>query len=301
MTRIRFEDLPSTNTPRNAENLNKLNNVVISPNEPTTGEEVWIQKGKNLIKDASYGHINVNTGITDTDTSWFHSKLINVKDNAPYTFSLSTTDTYQQWIWVYYKEDDTFISAEYGNIETGNSIITKIIPSNCNKVRVAWRANLNYSNVQLEQGETATDYEPYIEKKIYTKNDNGVYKEFYNKTKLQNYSTTKQIIGNWIDSKPIYRKTILQNTFTAGESEINHNISDVERIVNISGIAYRTDGSAEPLPTTLCPPEFIKLWQLSVYDVDRTRYRIYVGSNLITDYARLSELYLTLEYTKTTD
>ena len=42
MTRIRFEDLPSTNTPRNAENLNKLNNVVISPTEPTTGEEVWI-------------------------------------------------------------------------------------------------------------------------------------------------------------------------------------------------------------------------------------------------------------------
>lgn len=42
MTRIRFEDLPSTNTPRNAENLNKLNNVVISSTEPTTGEEVWI-------------------------------------------------------------------------------------------------------------------------------------------------------------------------------------------------------------------------------------------------------------------
>lgn len=42
MTRIRFEDLPSTNTPRNAENLNKLNNVIISSTEPTTGEEVWI-------------------------------------------------------------------------------------------------------------------------------------------------------------------------------------------------------------------------------------------------------------------
>jgi predicted acylesterase/phospholipase RssA len=54
MTRIRFEDLPSTNTPRNAENLNKLNNVVISPTEPTTGEEVWIQRGKNLINFQSF-------------------------------------------------------------------------------------------------------------------------------------------------------------------------------------------------------------------------------------------------------
>jgi hypothetical protein len=49
MTRIRFEDLPSTNTPRNAENLNKLNNVVISPTEPTTGEEVWIDNANKKI------------------------------------------------------------------------------------------------------------------------------------------------------------------------------------------------------------------------------------------------------------
>ena len=49
MTRIRFEDLPSTNTPRNAENLNKLNNVVISPTEPTTGEEVWIDNSNKIL------------------------------------------------------------------------------------------------------------------------------------------------------------------------------------------------------------------------------------------------------------
>lgn len=44
MTRIRFENAPSTNTPINAGNLNKLNNVVISSSEPTTGEEVWFKK-----------------------------------------------------------------------------------------------------------------------------------------------------------------------------------------------------------------------------------------------------------------
>ena len=43
MTKIRFENSPSTNTPINAENLNKLNNVVISSSEPTTVEEVWIK------------------------------------------------------------------------------------------------------------------------------------------------------------------------------------------------------------------------------------------------------------------
>ena len=105
MTRIRFEDLPSTNTPRNAENLNKLNNVVISSTEPTTGEEVWIQK-------------------TDTD------------------------------------------------------------------------------------------------KKIYIKNDNDVYEEFYDETKLENYSLAEKRIGNWIDGKPLYEKTYVSNSTTVNLDDI---------------------------------------------------------------------------------
>jgi hypothetical protein len=59
MTRIRFEDLPSRNTPRNAENLNKLNNVVISPTEPTTGEEVWLDDTNKEI------HVKNNNGTYD--------------------------------------------------------------------------------------------------------------------------------------------------------------------------------------------------------------------------------------------
>ena len=34
--------------------LDKLNNVVISPTEPTTGEEVWIKKGKNLFNKSNF-------------------------------------------------------------------------------------------------------------------------------------------------------------------------------------------------------------------------------------------------------
>jgi hypothetical protein len=36
-----------------------------------------------------------------------------------------------------------------------------------------------FTNIQLEQGSTATEYEELVEKKIYCKSDNGVYEEFY--------------------------------------------------------------------------------------------------------------------------
>ena len=198
MTKIRFEDLPSTNTPINAENLNKLTNVIVSSEEPTTGEEVWLQKGKNFVRDALYGHVNGNTGIIDTDTNWFHSQLINVKSGTPYTFSLNTTNSHQQWLWAYYQEDGTFISMDYGDFGTGNSSITKLMPSNCSKVYVGWFASANASNVQLEQGETVTTYEPYIIKKIHTKTDNG-YEEFYNEEEREVYSTCEKKKGTWFD------------------------------------------------------------------------------------------------------
>lgn len=158
--------------------LNLGSEVAISSEEPTTQEKVWLQKGKNLIEYYSIGHVNGLTGELDTDTNWNHSQLIKVRPGEKYTFSIEST-TSQQWLLAYYKEDGAFISMDYGDFSSGYNFIVKSMPSNCHKVYVGWRADKNYSNVQLEQGEEATSYEPYIPKKIHTKNDNG-YEEFYN-------------------------------------------------------------------------------------------------------------------------
>ena len=69
MTRIRFEDLPSTNTPINAENLNKLNNVIVSSEEPTTGEEVWIDNVNKKI------HTKTNNGYEEFYNEEEHNKV----------------------------------------------------------------------------------------------------------------------------------------------------------------------------------------------------------------------------------
>ena len=217
MTRIRFEDLPSTNTPRNAENLNKLNNVVISSSEPTTGEEVWIQKGKNLFNknDVLHGYW-INNGIVEANALWSTSNFIEVKPNTPYSFSstlISGASEIQTTI-IYYDVNKIRINSSYFQTLTK----TETTPSNCCYVRVLYRNDVQ-ENVQLEQG-SATTYEPYIDKKIYTKNDNDVYEKFYDETKLENYSLAEKRIGNWVDGKPLYEKTYVSNSTTVNLDNI---------------------------------------------------------------------------------
>ena len=55
-------------------------------------------------------------------------------------------------------------------------------------------SQLNGYNIQIEQGETATDYEEFVFKKIYTKNDNGEYEEFNNAI----VESGSNVNGNWI-------------------------------------------------------------------------------------------------------
>ena len=181
MTRIRFEDLPSTNTPRNAENLNKLNNVVISPTEPITGEEVWI--------------------------------------------------------------DD-------------------------------------------------------INKKIYTKNDSGVYEKFYDETNKEVYSTTERVIGTWLNGKKLYRR-VYTLTITSGYAgyTLITSMSDVEQVVNVEGFHmlggtdWRKTGCSEypdgsELTRFLATKNNNGIWNIGLQNIAMT-------ANM--------DVYAIVEYTKTTD
>ena len=84
--------------------------------------------------------------------------------------------------------------------------------------------------MQLELGSTTTNYEEYVDKKIYTKNDNGVYEEFINADEVKNdYSLAETKIGTWIDGKPLYRKvvtgtfgTVTQDTESTLEIKISN-------------------------------------------------------------------------------
>lgn len=115
-----------------------------------------------------------------------------------------------------------------------------------------------------------------------------------------NYTQEEQRIGTWIDGKPIYRKIITKTSFTVGETTNTHGISNIDFIVNVRGVGIRADGEQEFLPTVV-PPSGMQYYQISIYDVNKTHYRMYMGSNTQTGAQKLETLYLIFEYTKTTD
>lgn len=52
--------------------------------------------------------------------------------------------------------------------------------------------------------------------------------------KMSTYSTEEQVIGTWIDGKPIYRRYIEVDCNTSGDTTYTHN-SNIDNLVNIYG------------------------------------------------------------------
>ena len=111
------------------------------------------------------------------------------------------------------------------------------------------------------------------------------------------YSETEKIVGTWIDGKPLYQKTIdcgvMPNSTT---KTVAHNISNIESIVSLTGVAKNNDNVSGfiPLPLTMVGSS--------------TTYQIYMKATYTdivfksdSNMSEFSKSYVTLQYTKTTD
>ena len=108
------------------------------------------------------------------------------------------------------------------------------------------------------------------------------------------YSLEEQVIGTWIDGRPLYRKTIHFGTLPLNTSKnVEHGIVDMDKAVTLSGIVSKTDGSALPLPHAT-PAGIAYCIQLAVT-------RQVVGVQTGTNLADYNDAYVIIEYTKTTD
>lgn len=107
------------------------------------------------------------------------------------------------------------------------------------------------------------------------------------------YSTDEQIIGTWIDGKPLYQKTIdfgaLPNNTT---KNIAHGITNLGKVVLISGYSY--DGT-----NFSCLPQVndSQINSQMLLLANSTNVSIRTTSNR----SSWTETYVTLQYTKTTD
>ena len=139
----------------------------------------------------------------------------------------------------------------------------------------------DFTNIQLNTGEDTT-YTPY-----------------QNLSGMETYSTNEQVVGTWIDGKPIYRKVIVYtNSSTIGASgqttsiNIPHNISNIGTAISVKGLI----GGVYDLPYLDGDgTKITKATWVSRFDTTNIILRI------LNDTWSSRTSYFILEYTKTTD
>lgn len=63
------------------------------------------------------------------------------------------------------------------------------------------------------------------------------------------YSTDEQVIGEWIDGSTLYQKTIDFGALPNNTSKsVNHNISNLNRVVYFLSTAQNSSGTGRPIP-----------------------------------------------------
>ena len=109
-----------------------------------------------------------------------------------------------------------------------------------------------------------------------------------------NYSTNEQVVGMWIDNKPLYQKTIDFGALpNANTKDLSHGIANIDKVWISGGFAYQPNGDfANQL--SLCVPSSLSAgWY---FGVNSSIVRCETASDR-TNYSA----YVTIQYTKTTD
>lgn len=117
-----------------------------------------------------------------------------------------------------------------------------------------------------------------------------------------NYSTEEQVVGKWIDGKPLYRKTY--NTYEQSNSIYSVDKTDFVKNINIKIgegsilIKHQTIAGANYiLPIAKCgSPLGDFYWSLNKYDKN-----LYVERTNYTSEYLVAGIEFTIYYTKTTD
>ena len=104
----------------------------------------------------------------------------------------------------------------------------------------------------------------------------------------QNYSTEEQVVGTWIDNKPIYRKilNIGSYSFVSGENTFEHNITNFETLIDMK-IRNAWVGNNRQY-----------LWWEDYRSITMDTSKIYIST---ANASSFKNMFIIIEYTKSTD
>lgn len=159
------------------ETLKRAYNLLkVSSTEPSPKSDIWLKKGKNLFNK---NNIVENYYIKDEDgsISEYDSNMcygldyIEVSPNAKYTMSNTSSTIF---LIAEYDKDKTFIKQNRQN--DSNNFLTITTGETTKYIRISL-GQTQIETIQFEAGDK-TEYEEYIEPKIYVKNNSENYDKF---------------------------------------------------------------------------------------------------------------------------
>ena len=106
-----------------------------------------------------------------------------------------------------------------------------------------------------------------------------------------NYSTDEQVVGTWIDGKPLYQKTFTM-TFNVADQwiEQNHGISNLDTVVEMKGVVTDT---TSPSANFYSADGYYGGTRGKCLFANGTTIQLYTNGG--------NKAYITMRYTKTTD
>lgn len=302
-TRVNWEDKPSTNTPINATNLNKMDKGIYDAtyenglnvsNEVDEDYRVNFLHSKNLFDKNTTNIINGAVGASAVGSLDANEKTIFIKcePNTTYTISKIASSRFRVATSTTLPTNGTSVSDRQTGQATDTTLTyttnasAKYLLLNCWSNNDTSTFSLVLDSIQIEKGSTATSYEPYITPSI---NVDG--EEIYNKG-ISEYSSSEIRVGTWL-GKPLYRKVVNCGTLpNSATKTIAHNISNIEFLM-LKGM-YATTGNYN----ISIPVVSVSAMSNNVSSsCDKTN--IYIASG--SDRSEYTTTYAILEYTKTTD
>jgi len=294
MSLVNFKDLPDTSTPLRAQKLNGLLNGDEAMGQIVVEDVICknlFNINQNRASASATSTVNediltVKSGGTYCRTSYF---LTNLTVGETYTVSFSYNNPNGNSIRVgIYSGSTTVATSGDFTTTSGNKSFTFTSVAN-NQIRfysnTTSTSNTNsveFFNIQIEKGGSATNYVKY---KKYENSDD--------------YSINEQVIGTWIDGKPIYR--YVYNSTTKASNYVLP-VTNAETIVKTYGTIHRKDYPRiyQPIPSRLNNSGAFFDWNTVSTDPNgNIQCGVLYGSNM--DENAFNDITIIVEYTKTTD
>ena len=273
LSKITYNNKVSLNPQPSVANENKVTDNDMNEIKIATNGVVDMVKSNNLFSGFLSGAYNSSTGVFNTSTSGIASRKIDVVNGEKYCLSgIQAGNTIRILFW----NNGTFISSTTLTTQTEN-VITML----GNRFAFQTATSTPHTNIQLEKGESATAYTPYM-------NLDG--QEFY--------SGMETKIGEWIDGKPLYRRvftyTNLSQISSGSYGTISTGLANTTRIVKVEGLNTNSSlGLTRALPYT----DNTNLLRI-ITTSNGAEIRLYVNGSLFT---ANDDATVILYYIKTTD